>query len=136
MNIIKKTNITHSSERGASLTASASSEHPTEASQTPLYIHISAWSVPILVLGQFAMLAIIPVAAIVIGSFASRRARALRWRASLLGAVYAAPLAIWILRPDPAQSLSKDISPVLVGLIVVVSGVLIAKILMRSSSRA
>lgn len=112
-------------------TGLAAPERPAKRRRTPLFIHIAAWSVPVLVLGQFAMLAIVPVAAIVIGSLVSARARALRWWAGLLGILYAAPLAIWILRPDGAQSLSKDISPVFVGLIVAASAVLIVKILTR-----
>ncbi|MBA8829840.1 hypothetical protein, partial [Alpinimonas psychrophila] len=111
-------------ERGSAFTARASSDHSAAAHhRTPLFIHIAAWSVPVLLLGQFALVAVLPVAAIVIGSFASPRARALRWRAGLLAAVYAAPLALWIIRPDGAQSLSKDISPVSVGLIVAASAV-------------
>jgi len=112
--------------------ASASSGHPSAARRrTPLFIHIAAWSVPVLVLGQFSMFAILPVAAIVIGSLVSPRARTLRSWAGLLGVVYSAPLAIWILRPDGAQSLSQGISPVFVGLIVAVSVMLLLNILTR-----
>ena len=98
---------------------------------TPLYLHISAWAVPILVVGQFSMLAIVPVAIAVIGTLVDARIRPLRWWAGLLGAVYATPLAIWLLRPDGAQSLSKDMHPVFVGLIVAVSVVFLLKIYTR-----
>jgi len=88
---------------------------------TPLFIRIAAWSVPVLMVGQFALLAVIPVAAIVVGTLINSRARALRWWAALLGIVYATPLAVWIIRPDSAQSLSKDIHPALLTAVVVAS---------------
>ena len=46
--------------------------------RAPLYLHISAWAVPVLVLGQFSMLAIIPVAIAVIGTLVDARIRPLR----------------------------------------------------------
>ena len=111
----------------------ASAPIPAGAAKAPrrrarLYLVIAAWAVPVMVVAQFAMLAILPVAVIVIGSFVDARARGLRWWAGLLGASYATPLAIWLLRPDGAQSLSKDIHPVFVVLIVLVSAVLLVKI--------
>jgi hypothetical protein len=81
-----------------------------------------------MVLGQFAFLAFIPVALVLFGSLRDARVRALRWPAGLLAAVFATPLAIWLLRPDGAQSLSKDIHPVFVGLIVAASAVVLLKI--------
>lgn len=99
--------------------------------RTPLYAHIAAWAVPVMVLGQFAMLAIVPVALLLIASFADARVRALRWYTGLLAVLYATPLIIWIVRPDGAQSLSKDIHPVFVGLIVAASALLLVKIYTR-----
>lgn len=99
--------------------------------RTPIYIHIAAWLVPTMVLGQFAMLAVIPVAMLVIGTLADSRVKPLRWWAGLVAAVYATPLVIWGLRDDPAQSLSKDISPILVGLIVAAAVALLIKIYTR-----
>jgi len=99
--------------------------------RTPLYIHISAWAIPAMVVGQFAMLAIVPVAVVVIGTLVDARVRPLRWWAGLLAVAYATPIAVWILRPDGAPSLSKDIHPVFVGAIVVVSIVLLLKIYTR-----
>ena len=93
-----------------------------------LYLVIAAWAVPVMVVAQFAMLAILPLAVVVIGSLVDARARGLRWWAGLLALVYAVPLTIWLLRPDGAPSLSKDIHPALVVLIVAVSLVLLAKI--------
>ncbi|THG32043.1 hypothetical protein E6C64_05750 [Naasia lichenicola] len=92
---------------------------------------MAAWSVPLLVLGQFAMLAIVPVLIVLIASVADARVRALRWYAGLLAALYATPLIIWVARPDGAQSLSKDIDPVFVALIVAASAALIVKIATR-----
>ena len=101
------------------------------ARRTPIYVHIAAWAVPVMVLGQFAMLAIVPVLIVLIASIADARVRALRWYTGLLAALYATPLIIWIVRPDGAQSLSKDIHPVFVGLIVVASALLLVKIYTR-----
>jgi hypothetical protein len=78
---------------------------------------ISLWSIPVLVIGQFAMLAIIPVLIVLIGSVRDARLRAVRPWSIALGAAYATPLAIWAIRPDGAQSLSKDIHPAFVVLI-------------------
>jgi len=96
--------------------------------RTPIYLYISAWAVPVMVIGQFSMLAVVPVAIAAIATLVDARVRPLRWWAGLLAVVYAAPLTIWLLRPDGAQSLSKDMHPVFVGLIVAVSAVFLVKI--------
>jgi len=85
---------------------------PTRARRAVL---ISAIAVPVLIIGQFAMLAIVPVAIAVVAGARVRGVRLFTW---LLGALYAAPLVIWALRADPAPSLSKDIHPVLAGLVI------------------
>ncbi|MFC9433594.1 hypothetical protein [Nocardia sp. NPDC057030] len=85
---------------------------------------LSAWAVPVLIIGQFAMVAVVPVAIALIGTLRDARLRALRWFAAALAATYAVPLAIWRLRPDPAPSLSKDIDPILAALVVVAAVVL------------
>ncbi|MFG6402980.1 hypothetical protein [Microbacterium sp. P04] len=110
------------------MTATLTPTPPTTAQKTPLPFRIAAWSVPILVLTQFSMVAIIPVAVLAIAVIADRRVRALRWWTGLLVAAYATPLAIWLLRDDGAQSLSKDMSPVFVALITVISAVLLLKL--------
>lgn len=81
-----------------------------------------------MVLGDFALLAVIPVSLVLVGALRESRARALRWPAVLLAAVYATPLAIWLLRPDGAESLSKDIHPAFVALIVAASAVVLVRI--------
>lgn len=94
----------------------------------PLYLTIAAWAVPVMVVGQFSMLAIVPLAIVVVGVLADARARGLRWWVGLLTIAYLAPLAIWILRPDGAQSLSRDMHPAFVVLIAATSLVVLAKI--------
>lgn len=78
---------------------------------------VSAWAVPVLVVGQFAMLAIVPVVVATVAVFRDARLRALRWWAAALAALYTAGLAAWAIGPDRAPSLSKDLNPVLATLI-------------------
>lgn len=104
---------------------------PRPRRRTPLPLHIAAWSVPVLVLTQFSMVAILPVALLLIGTFVSPRARALRWWAGALAVAYATPLTIWILREDGAQSLSKDMHPALGALIVAASVAVLVRIYAR-----
>jgi len=91
----------------------------------PLYLVISAWAIPAFILGQFAMLAIVPVSLVVIGTIRIPHRKELRWYVTALAASYATPLIIWILRPDRAQSLSKDMHPAFIALIVAASLVLL-----------
>ncbi len=84
----------------------------------PRKVLVSAWAVPVMVMGQFGFLAVIPVAIIVIAVARRFKTGALRNWSLALGAAFSVPLAIWALRPDRAQSLSKDMSPVLAALIV------------------
>ncbi|GAB2571445.1 hypothetical protein [Kribbella endophytica] len=87
---------------------------------------IAAFAIPVMVVGQFAMLAIIPVAVLLTGTLCSARFRALRWWAAALATAYAIPLAAWAIGPDRAPSLSKDMHPVLAGVIVAASIAFIA----------
>jgi ABC-type transporter Mla maintaining outer membrane lipid asymmetry permease subunit MlaE len=79
---------------------------------------ISAWSVPVLIIGQFAMLALIPVVIVLVTALRNASLRALRWWAFALGAAYATALILWVALPDRAPSLSKDLHPVVAGVIV------------------
>lgn len=97
----------------------------TKPRRIPLSLTISAWAAPIMVVGDFALMAVIPVAIVLVKALRDPRARFLRWPAALLAAVYATPLALYLLNPDRPQSLSKDIDPVFVVLIVVASAVLL-----------
>ncbi|WP_380163929.1 hypothetical protein [Jannaschia sp. R86511] len=84
----------------------------------PRKVLISAYAVPIMVIGQFAFLAIIPVAIVVITVVRRFRTGALRYWSLALGAASTVPLTIWAVRPDRAQSLSKDMHPALAAAIV------------------
>ena len=100
---------------------------------TPAYPRrflISLWSIPVLVIGQFAMLAIIPVVLVLLGVLRDARLRAVRSWTIALGAAYATPLVIWIVRPDGAKSLSRDMSPIFVVLIAVATAIVLLR--MRS----
>src|SRR4051795_13356958 len=98
-------------------TTSAPAIETTKSHRNPRYFMISLWSIPVLVIGQFAMLAIIPVLIVLIGSVRDARLHAVPPWSIVLGAAYATPLLIWAIRPDGAQSLSKDIHPAFVVLI-------------------
>lgn len=93
-------------------------EHPVR--RAPLSVLVSAWAVPIMIVGQFAMLAIVPVALVLISTLRDTRLKALRWGAIALTAAYATPLALWAIGPERAQSLSKDMHPVFAAIIVTV----------------
>lgn len=89
---------------------------------------ISAWAVPILVLGEFALLAALPVVVLMVATLRDARMRSMRWWVAALAVAYATPLAVWLLRPGSAESLSKDMSPFAVGVVVAVSIAVIAKL--------
>jgi hypothetical protein len=80
---------------------------------------ISAWSVPVLIVGQFAMVALIPVIIVLVTALRNAGLRALRWWAFALTAAYATALVLWAALPDRAPSLSKDLHPVVAGVIIV-----------------
>jgi hypothetical protein len=80
---------------------------------------ISAWAVPVLVIGQFAMLAIVPVTLALVATLRDARLRRLRRWTGALAAAYATPLILWAIGPDRAPSLSKDMHPAFAALIVV-----------------
>ena len=86
---------------------------------------ISAWAVPVLVLGQFAMMAIFPVALIVRGTLRDPHLRPLRGWAAAVAVAYAIPLVRWAAGPDRARSLSRDMDPVFAKVIVVAAAAFI-----------
>ena len=92
---------------------------PTRPSKAVL---VAAWAFPIFVLGQFALIAGIPVAIVLARTL---RSRAARWWSALAGAAYVIPLAVWLLGPSTAPSLSKSLSPVATG-VITVAGVVAA----------
>jgi peptidoglycan/LPS O-acetylase OafA/YrhL len=88
---------------------------------------VAAWAVPVMVAGQFALLAGGPIAVVLVGS---RRRRAHRWWAAALAAGYAAALVLWLAGPSGAPSLSKYLSPAATALFAV-AGVAVAVALSR-----
>jgi len=78
----------------------------------------AAISIPVLIIGQFAMLAIVPVAVVVTTTWRHKHLRPLRAWAAGLATLYAIPLALWAIGPDRAPSLSKDMAPPFAALIV------------------
>ncbi|MEU8391301.1 hypothetical protein [Micromonospora sp. NPDC048842] len=80
---------------------------------------ISIWTVPVLVVGQFAMLAIVPVVLALTVSLRHAHLHGLRRWTVALATAYAVPLILWAIGPDRAPSLSKDMHPVFAALIVV-----------------
>jgi hypothetical protein len=101
-----------------------------------LPVVISAWSAAVLVAGQFAMVAVVPVTIVLVAVFRNARLRALRWWAVALGVAYAAGLALWAIGPDRAPSLSKNLHPVHEVVIVVLAiAVAVAYHVMRRRSR-
>lgn len=103
-----------------------------KARRASLTVLLSACSVPLLIVGQFAMLAIVPVALVLVGTLRHAHLRALRWWAAALAAAYALPLVLWAIGPDRAPSLSKDMHPVLAAVVVLAAvAVIIAFSLVR-----
>ncbi|MEU7040492.1 hypothetical protein AB0A77_05455 [Streptomyces varsoviensis] len=101
--------------------------------RVPRAATVSAWAVPIMVLGEFALLASVPVVIALIAAFTRVRDGAVRGAAGILAAAFAIPLVVWLVRPDGAESLSKDIHPGFVALIVAASAALI--ITLRRAAR-
>ncbi|RII20956.1 hypothetical protein DSC45_02405 [Streptomyces sp. YIM 130001] len=93
--------------------------------RTPLAVSVSAWLAPLLVLTGFAFVAFAPVLVALVGALVRGRDAVVKAAAAVLAVGYAIPFAIWQLRPDGAQSLTKDIHPGFVVLIVAASAALL-----------
>ncbi|MEV0202637.1 hypothetical protein [Nonomuraea sp. NPDC050691] len=96
--------------------------------RTPPAVTVSSWAVPVMVIGQFALVAAVPVVIALVGALRQDGDRAVRRAAALLTVTYAIPLVIWLTRSDGAPSLSKDMHPAFAGLIVAASAALILTI--------
>ncbi|MFG1792546.1 hypothetical protein [Nocardia sp. NPDC049149] len=107
-------------EQAVPTTMSRRTSHPAARS-----VIISAWAVPVLIIGQFAMVAIVPVALVLIGTLRNAHLHALRRWAAALATAYGTALALWAIGPDRAPSLSKDLNPALAG-IIVAAGIAVA----------
>ncbi|PVE10017.1 hypothetical protein OIE62_03030 [Streptomyces scopuliridis] len=100
--------------------------HPTRTGRrVPLSVTVSAWAVPLMVVGQFALIAGVPVVIALVGALRRVPDRAVRRAATLVSVTFAIPLVVWLTRPDGAPSLSKDMHPGFAGLIVAASAALI-----------
>ncbi|MGW2219157.1 hypothetical protein ACWCSD_29585 [Nonomuraea sp. NPDC001684] len=95
---------------------------------TPVAVSVAAWAVSVMIVGQFALLAIVPVAVVLVGALRHSRDRLVRWAAVLVALAYAAPFAVWVARPGRAPSLSKDMHPAFAVLIVAACAALVAAI--------
>jgi hypothetical protein len=99
----------------------ARSTHRSPTRSVPLYVIIASIAAVVLVIGQFAMIALVPVLVTTIAAFVDPRLGWLRWWALALITAYGIPLAIYTLRDDPAPSLSKDLHPVAFVIVVAVA---------------
>lgn len=104
------------------------------ARRVPRSVTVSAWAVPVMVIGQFALISGFPVAVALVGVVRRVREPAARRAAAVLAVTYLVPLVVWLTRPDGAESLSKDMHPVFAALMVTASAALIAA-LRRARSR-
>ena len=77
----------------------------TTSHRVPTYVLVAAWTVPVLVLGGFALISGAAIATVVVGS-------RLRWWSAALAAVYVVPLVMWLAGPSDAPSLTQYLSPV------------------------
>ncbi|RSM49059.1 hypothetical protein DMA12_04910 [Amycolatopsis balhimycina DSM 5908] len=100
---------------------------------TSTNVLVAAWTVPVMVAGQFALLAGLPIAVVLIGALRERR---LRWWAGALTALYVVLLTLWLSGPGSAPSLSKYLSPVATALFAVAGiAVAIAAVVSRRRAR-
>ncbi|MET7581066.1 hypothetical protein [Streptomyces microflavus] len=93
--------------------------------RVPLSVTASAWAVPVMVVGQFALVAGVPVLIALVGTLRRVPDPAVRRAATLVAVTFAVPLTVWPARPDGAPSLSKDMHPGFLALIVAASAVLL-----------
>lgn len=99
----------------------------------PHYALLTAWATPILLLSGFALMAAVPLSALLVGSWMDQRIRPLRWWTSLAAGLYAIPLAGY-LASDHGTSLSQMLDPAMTTLIALSAVVIIVK-LHRSARR-
>ncbi|MCD2185851.1 hypothetical protein [Actinomycetospora soli] len=92
----------------------------------PRLVVVSAGLAALMVVGGFALLAVVPVALALIGTLQEARLRALRWWAAGLAVAYAVPFALYVLDPDRPASLTKAMHP---GFVVLIAAAGVAVIL-------
>jgi hypothetical protein len=101
----------------------------------PHYALLTAWATPILLVSGWALLAAVPLSALLVGSWTDRRIRPLRWWVSLTAALYAVPLGTY-LASDSGNSLSQMLDPVMATLIALSAAVVIVKLHRTARRRA
>src|SRR5690349_12283848 len=74
--------------------------------KAPLFVVLSAWAAPIMVLTGWAFLASIPVAIVTVATWTNPKIRALRWWSAILAVIYGIPFT-WYLWQDTYPSMSK-----------------------------
>lgn len=99
----------------------------------PKYFQTCAWAIPVMVIGQFSMIALAPVLVVLVAALADKRISPLRLWSLGLTIAYLVPLVVMKLRTDPAQSLSKDMHPALLVLIIVAAAALLVRMYVRRS---
>ena len=85
--------------------------HDKSQRQAPHYLIWSAIAFPIMVLAGWALLAAVPLALLLWGSWTDRRVRALRWWSGLTALLYALPLLQYLTRSNPEASMSSLLHP-------------------------
>ncbi|MFF0260059.1 hypothetical protein ACFYR2_14670 [Streptomyces microflavus] len=93
--------------------------------RVPPSVTVSAWAVPVMVVGQFALVAGVPVLIALVGALRRVPDLAVCRAATLVAVTFAVPLTVWLARPDGAPSLSKDMHPGFLALIVAASAALL-----------
>lgn len=99
------------------MSVTVTSPSPTTG-RRPRSAAIAAGAVAAMVLGQFAMLAVVPVVIVVVSTWRNVALRALRWWAAGLAVAFTTPLVLWAIGPDRAPSLSRDMHPALAAVVV------------------
>ena len=95
----------------------------------PTYVLVSAALTPVMVLTGWAFLAVIPVGAMTVASWADGRVRPLRWWTGLTAALFAVPFTQYLLRAGVEESMSKMLHPAMGVAIAATSAVVLLKIL-------
>ena len=95
----------------------------------PTYVLASAALAPVMVLTGWAVLAVVPVAAMTVASWTDERVRLLRWWIGLTAVLFAVPFTQYLLRADVEESMSKMLHPAMGAAIAAASLIVLAKIL-------
>lgn len=94
---------------------------PSRRARTPLLARleiVAAYATTLLVAGQFAKIAIGGVVLVIVATLLEPQLRQLWWAAGALTAAYAVPFTLYLTNPRRAASLSQDMHPVWVVLVV------------------